>query len=247
MNRKNFLQKSIFSVFAFSSFKGFSLKSSYNDSLKKMTFSEVLAENMPFSLPALPYSVDALEPYIDKMTMEIHHDRHHKTYIDNLNKALADKPEAKMTLDEIVKNAGKMPPLVRNNAGGHWNHTFFWTIMAPKAGGMPTGNVAAQITKQFGSLDKLKEEFAKSATTRFGSGWAWLTVEKGGNLTVSSTPNQDNPIMDIAEKKGNPVLALDVWEHAYYLKYQNKRADYVAAFWNLVNWTKVEELYNASK
>jgi superoxide dismutase, Fe-Mn family len=247
MNRKNFLQKSIFSVLAFSSFKGFSFKSSYNDSLKKMTLSEVLAETAPYTLAALPYGVDALEPHIDKMTMEIHHGRHHKAYIDNLNKALLDKPEAKMSLEELIRNAGKMLPLVRNNAGGHWNHTFFWSIMAPKAGGMPTGNVAAQITKQYGTLDKFKEEFTKAATSRFGSGWAWLTVEKGGNLTVSSTPNQENPMMDISEKKGMPILGLDVWEHAYYLKYQNKRGDYVTAFWNLVNWTKVEELYNTSK
>jgi len=201
---------------------------------------------MAFTLPALPYANDALEPHFDKLTMEIHHDRHHNAYVTNLNTALAGKPEENISIEEIVKNISKYPAPVRNNGGGHFNHSFFWAIIAPNAGGKPTGDLAASIDKKFGSFETFKEEFAKAAVGRFGSGWAWLIV-KDGELAITSTPNQDSPIMDVAEVKGTPIIGLDVWEHAYYLKYQNKRPDYIAAFWNVVNWTKASELFKASK
>lgn len=201
---------------------------------------------MAFTLPALPYAVDALEPHFDKMTMEIHHGRHHNTYVTNLNNALAGKPEENLSIEEICKNISKYPAPVRNNGGGHYNHSLFWTILAPNAGGNPSGDLAAAIDKKFGSFDAFKEEFAKAGVGRFGSGWAWLSVSNG-ELVISSTANQDNPLMDVAEVKGTPILGLDVWEHAYYLKFQNKRPDYIAAFWNVVNWNKVSELYKAAK
>lgn len=201
---------------------------------------------MAFTLPALPYAPEALEPNFDKMTMEIHHGKHHNAYVTNLNAALAGKPEENLSIEEICKNISKHPMPVRNNGGGHYNHSLFWTLLAPNAGGNPTGDVASAIDKKFGSFDAFKEEFTKAATTRFGSGWAWLIV-KDGELAVTSTPNQDNPLMDVAEVKGTPILGLDVWEHSYYLKYQNKRPDYIAAFWNVVNWNKVAELYKAAK
>ena len=185
-----------------------------------------------FSLPALPYAFDALEPHIDRLTMEIHHDRHHKAYVDNLNKAL---PGTNKSIEEILGSVSTQPVAVRNNGGGHWNHSFFWNVLAPAKGSKPSATLAKQIDTDFGSFDAFKAEFTKAATSRFGSGWAWL-IKKEGKLVISSTPNQDNPLMDLAEVKGQPILALDVWEHAYYLKYMNKRADYIAAFWNLVNW-----------
>ena len=227
MNRKQFISTIIGSTFAFK--------------LSNVFSRPVFFDGM-FTLPALPYAFDALEPHIDKMTMEIHHDRHHKAYVDNLNKAIVGTPMEKMPIEEIMKNIGKAPAVIRNNGGGHWNHSFFWNIMASKAGGMPTGDLEKNIVATFGSFDKFKEEFAKAAVTRFGSGWAWLIVQDK-KLKVISTANQDNPLMDIAEQKGTPILAIDVWEHAYYLKYQNKRADYVAAFWNVINWAKVSEHY----
>lgn len=201
---------------------------------------------MAFTLPALPYAPDALEPHIDAQTMQIHHGKHHQAYVDNLNKAIAGTPNEEKSLDEIVKIAGSISPAVRNNGGGHWNHSFFWQILAPNAGGAPSGELASQIDASFGSFDALKEKFNAAGATRFGSGWAWLIVNNG-KLEVISTPNQDNPLMDIAETKGTPILGVDVWEHAYYLKYQNRRADYLNAFWNLVNWNKVEELLKAAK
>ena len=203
----------------------------------------VFSANAQFTQDSLPYATDALEPHIDKATMEIHYGKHHKAYIDNLNKALVGTDNAKKTLYDLLKDAGKMPPVVRNNAGGHWNHTFFWTVMAPKAGGLPTGELAKAIDASFGSFDKFKEEFTKACTGRFGSGWAWLIVQDK-KLKICSTANQDNPLMDVAEQKGTPILALDVWEHAYYLKYQNKRADYVTAFWNVANWSAVGKRYD---
>jgi Fe-Mn family superoxide dismutase len=203
-------------------------------------------KNMAFELPQLPYATNALEPNIDAQTMEIHHGRHHKAYVDNLNNAVLGTEAEGKTIEEIIANISKYPAPIRNNGGGHWNHAMFWNWLSPSGGGNPTGAIADAIDKDFGSFDKFKEEFAKAAATRFGSGWAWLIVQNG-KLVVSSTPNQDNPLMDVAEVKGTPVLGLDVWEHAYYLKYQNKRPDYVAAFWNLVNWTKVNELYAAAK
>ncbi|HEX2606462.1 MAG TPA: superoxide dismutase [Flavisolibacter sp.] len=201
---------------------------------------------MAFTLPPLPYAFEALEPHIDAQTMQIHHDKHHQAYVDNLNKAIAGTPNESKSLEELVRSAGSISPVVRNNGGGHWNHTFFWEIMAPKSGGQPTGAIAEAINQAFGSFDSLKEKFNAAAVSRFGSGWAWLIV-KDGKLEVSSTPNQDNPLMDVAEVKGTPVLGVDVWEHAYYLKYQNKRADYLAAFWNVVNWNKVNELFAKAK
>ncbi len=204
---------------------------------------------MPFTLPTLPYAHDALEPHIDAMTMQIHHGKHHQAYVDNLNKAIAGTPNENKSLEELVKIAGTISPGVRNNGGGHWNHSFFWEIMAAPAtsgtGGPPSGKVADAINSAFGTFDALKEKFNNAAMTRFGSGWAWLIV-KDGKLDVSSTPNQDNPLMDVAEVKGTPILGVDVWEHAYYLKYQNKRAEYLAAFWNVVNWKKVTERFDSA-
>ena len=198
---------------------------------------------MAFVLPALPYATDALEPHIDKMTMEIHHGKHHQAYVTNLNKALEGKPEANSSIEDIVKNISKFPPAVRNNGGGHYNHTMFWTLLSPNGGGEPSGDLATAINSAFGSFADFKTKFAEAGATRFGSGWAWLTVGADKKLQVSSTPNQDNPLMDIAEVKGTPILGMDVWEHAYYLKYQNRRPDYIAAFWNVVNWNHVTELY----
>ncbi len=200
---------------------------------------------MAFTLPALPYAPAALEPHIDALTMQIHHDKHHQAYVDNLNKAVAGTPNENKSLEELVSMAGKLTPAIRNNGGGHWNHSFFWQIMAPDAGGKPSGKLAESIDADFGSFDTFKEKFAQAGVGRFGSGWAWL-VEQDGKLLISSTPNQDNPLMDVAEVKGTPILGVDVWEHAYYLKYQNRRAEYLTAFWNVVNWKEVNKRYEAS-
>jgi len=200
---------------------------------------------MAFTLAALPYAYEALEPHIDTLTMQIHHDKHHQAYVDNLNKAVAGTDNEKKSLEELVKHAGTISPAVRNNGGGHWNHTFFWESLAGNAAGKPSGKLAEAIDAAFGSFDAFKEKFSQAGMTRFGSGWAWLIV-KDGKLEVSSTPNQDNPLMDVAEVKGTPILGADVWEHAYYLKYQNKRADYLAAFWNVVNWNKVAERFEGA-
>ncbi|MBC8987196.1 superoxide dismutase [Pedobacter sp. N36a] len=194
---------------------------------------------MAFELPALPYATDALEPHIDKLTMEIHHGKHHQAYVTNLNKALEGKPEANQSIEEIVKNISKFPAAVRNNGGGHYNHSLFWEILGPNKGGEPKGELAEAINAAFGSFADFKTKFAEAGATRFGSGWAWLIVTADNKLAVSSTPNQDNPLMDIAEVKGTPLLGMDVWEHAYYLKYQNRRPDYISAFWNVVNWDAV--------
>lgn len=200
---------------------------------------------MAFTLPALPYAKDALEPHIDKETMEIHHGKHHQAYVDNLNKAIEGTEHAHKSLEELVKEAGKISPAVRNNGGGHWNHSFFWEVLAPGVSSEPSEKLSAAINAAFGSLDGLKEKMNTAGATRFGSGWAWLIV-KDGKLEVISTPNQDNPLMDVAEVKGTPILGVDVWEHAYYLKYQNRRPEYLKAFWNVVNWNKVEALYDAA-
>jgi Fe-Mn family superoxide dismutase len=203
---------------------------------------------MAFELPALPYANNALEPHFDALTMEIHHDRHHNAYVTNLNNAIAGTALEGKTIEEIVAEAGKNGAAVRNNGGGHYNHSLFWTILAPEGtGGRLSGPLKEAIESTFGSVDAFKEEFNKAATTRFGSGWAWLLVKADGSLAVSSTPNQDNPLMDVAEVQGTPILGLDVWEHAYYLKFQNKRPDYIGAFWNVVNWNAVEELYAKAK
>ncbi len=196
-----------------------------------------------FELPQLPYAYDALEPYIDKMTMEIHHTKHHNAYVTNLNKALEGTENEGKTLYEMFAMMSSLPAAIRNNGGGHWNHSLFWTLMKQNGGGNPTGKIADAINSAFGSFDEFKVKFSAAATTRFGSGWAWLLVQDG-KLVVSSTPNQENPLMDVAEVKGTPVLGLDVWEHAYYLKYQNKRPDYIENWWNVVNWDKVNELFS---
>src|SRR5580698_2236153 len=203
---------------------------------------------MAFTLPALPYAHDALEPYIDTTTMQIHHGKHHQAYVDNLNKAIAGTPNENKSLEELVAHAGAISPAVRNNAGGHWNHSFFWQILAPNAastGGAPAGKLADDIHTTFGSFDAFKEKFNAAGLGRFGSGWAWL-IRKDGKLEISSTPNQDNPLMDVAEVKGMPILGVDVWEHAYYLKYQNRRPDYLKAIWNVINWDAVGKRYKAA-
>lgn len=201
---------------------------------------------MAFTLPKLPYDYKALEPHIDAMTMEIHHTKHHQAYVNNLNNAIAGKPEENMSIEDICKNISKYPMAVRNNGGGHFNHSLFWTIMKPNGGGEPTGKLADAINAAFGSFADFKTKFAEAGATRFGSGWAWLCVS-GGKLAVCSTPNQDNPLMDISECKGTPILGMDVWEHAYYLKYQNRRPDYIAAFWNVINWDEVSRRLEAAK
>ena len=198
---------------------------------------------MSFQLPPLPYAPDALEPHIDTRTMEIHHGKHHQAYVTKLNNAITGTDAEKMSIDDICKNISKFSMAVRNNGGGHYNHSLFWTIMAPNAGGAPKGKLAEAINSAFGSFDEFKTKFNQAAATRFGSGWAWLIKNAAGKLEVCSTPNQDNPLMDIAEVKGTPLLGIDVWEHAYYLHYQNRRPDYCSAFWNVVNWDEVTKRF----
>lgn len=197
---------------------------------------------MAFELPKLSYAYEALEPNIDARTMEIHHTKHHQAYINNLNAALTGSADEGKSIEQLMANISKQPMAVRNNGGGHYNHSLFWEIMGPNAGGAPTGELADAINQAFGSFDKFKEDFAKAGVTRFGSGWAWL-VKHDGKLVVTSTPNQDNPLMDLADVKGMPILGLDVWEHAYYLNYQNRRPDYITAWWNTVNWNVVADRF----
>jgi superoxide dismutase, Fe-Mn family len=201
---------------------------------------------MAFELPKLPYAYNALEPHIDAKTMEIHHTKHHQAYVTNLNNAIAGSDAEKQSIEEICRNISKHSAAVRNNGGGHYNHSLFWTIMKPNGGGEPTGAIADAIKSAFGSFDEFKKQFANAGATRFGSGWAWL-VSNGGKLSIGSTPNQDNPLMDVADIKGTPVLGLDVWEHAYYLNYQNRRPDYIAAFWNVINWDDVNRRFSEAK
>ncbi len=198
---------------------------------------------MAFELAPLPYANNALEPHFDALTMEIHHDRHHNAYVTNLNAAVNDTPLAGKSLEELFATISTLSPAVRNNGGGHYNHDLFWNILSPNGGGAPVGTLAKAIDAKFGSFDAFKEEFKKAGITRFGSGWAWLVAQKDGSVAVSSTPNQDNPLMDVADVKGFPVIGLDVWEHAYYLKFQNKRPDYIDAFWSVVDWNKAEARY----
>ncbi len=202
---------------------------------------------MAYTLPPLPYPANSLEPHIDAKTMEIHHDKHHAAYVNNVNAALEGKGLPEQSIEDLCRNIEKVPEAirtaVRNNGGGHANHSLFWLIMSGKGGGKPTGDLAAAIDKELGGFDKFKEEFTKAATTRFGSGWAWLSVDKSGKLSVESTPNQDNPYM-IGK---TPILGLDVWEHAYYLNYQNRRPDYIGAWWNVVDWKAVGERYAAAR
>jgi superoxide dismutase, Fe-Mn family len=223
MNRNNFIKT------FFAGYLGTMASTSY----AKSNFAE------PFTLPKLPYAYKDLEPHIDAQTMEIHHSKHHQAYITNLNKALDDSKISNPNLMDLLATAGKQTGTIRNNSGGHWNHTFFWEMLTPKPEAMPD-KVLNLINRDFGTLDKFKTEFAAAATSRFGSGWAWLYIADG-KLKIGSTPNQDNPLMDASPIKGIPVMGLDVWEHAYYLKYQNKRADYIKAFWNVLNWNQVEK------
>lgn len=202
---------------------------------------------MAFVLDPLPYPSDSLEPNIDKQTMEIHHDKHHNAYVTNLNNAIAGTEMENKTIEDLLANISQSPVAVRNNGGGHYNHTMFWNTISGSGGGQPTGELADAITAKFGSYDAFKEEFTKAATTRFGSGWAWLLVTPEGELAITSTPNQDNPLMDIAETKGFPVIGLDVWEHAYYLKYQNRRPDYIAAYFNVIDWNAAEQRYQQGR
>ncbi len=199
------------------------------------------------ALPDLPYAHDALEPYIDKQTMEIHHGKHHQAYVNNLNNAIEGTELAHMSLEEIFRNMSQHPTAVRNNGGGHWNHNFFWEIMSPDGGGKPSGALLSAIENRFSSFENFQEEFNRAGATRFGSGWAWLIVDDRGELQVTSTPNQDNPLMDVADAKGQPILGVDVWEHAYYLKYQNRRPDYLSNFWEVVNWNEVSRRHEAAK
>ncbi|MDH3711703.1 MAG: superoxide dismutase [Cyclobacteriaceae bacterium] len=200
---------------------------------------------MAFELPDLPYAFDALEPHIDARTMEIHHDRHHAGYTNNLNNAISGTDLEGKSIEEILSNVSGNTA-VRNNGGGYYNHNLFWEILSPNGGGAPSGDLAAAVDGAFGSFDNFKESFSKAAATRFGSGWAWLSVDGSGGLVVSSTANQDNPLMDVAETKGTPILGIDVWEHAYYLNYQNKRPEYIQAFWNVVNWEEVSRRFSSA-
>jgi len=198
---------------------------------------------MAFELPKLNYAYNALEPHIDARTMEIHHSKHHQAYVANLNNAVTGTDLEKLSLEQLMAGISKYPAAVRNNGGGHYNHSLFWEIMTPGADARPSGEVAAAIEKELGGFDKFKADFIQAGATRFGSGWAWLCVKADGTLSVCSTPNQDNPLMDISDCKGQPILGMDVWEHAYYLNYQNRRPDYMNAFFNVINWKKVNELY----
>ena len=201
---------------------------------------------MAFELPQLPYAHDALEPHFDTLTMQIHHGKHHNAYVTNLNAALAGTENEGKSLIELLATISTLSPAVRNNGGGHFNHSLFWQILSPNGGGEPTGKIGEAITATFGSYDKFKEEFTKAATTRFGSGWAWLCVKPDKTICICSSPNQDNPLMDLSECPGTPILGLDVWEHAYYLHYQNRRPDYIAAFFNVINWEEVGRRYEAA-
>lgn len=227
---------------SFNNISGFTKFNTINN--KNVRSNDTMAK---FELPALPYAFDALEPHVDARTMEIHHGKHHAGYVNNLNKAVEGTEAEGKSLEELMQNMSKYSTAVRNNGGGHYNHSLFWSVMGPNKGGNPSGELLDAINKQFGSFDKFKEEFATAAATRFGSGWAWLIVKADGSLAVTSTPNQDNPVMDLAEVKGTPVLGIDVWEHAYYLNYQNRRPDYIAAFWNVINWDEVAKRYSEAK
>jgi len=200
---------------------------------------------MSFNLPKLPYTYHALEPHIDAQTMEIHYGKHHQGYVNNLNNAIAGTEAEKMSIDDICKNVSKFSTAIRNNGGGHWNHSFFWQTMKPGGGGQPSGTLADAVNVAFGSFDELKSKFNAAGAGRFGSGWAWLIKNASGKLEICSTPNQDNPLMDIAEVKGIPVIGCDVWEHAYYLHYQNRRGDYLAAWWNVINWDEAAKRFSS--
>lgn len=247
-SRRDFIKKSAalaIGSFLLSDINSNALNSDKNSVLNK----QPLTEKPAFVLPALPYSYDALEPHIDKLTMEIHHSKHHQAYVTNLNKAIetvdASLVSNNFDIESILRNIDKLPVAIRNNGGGHYNHSLFWTLMKPNGGGEAQGKLSRAINVDFGSFENFKKKFAEVAMSRFGSGWVWLIVTKN-SLVISSTPNQDNPLMNLSsiEVKGEPVLALDLWEHAYYLKNQNRRADYISSWWNVVNWEMAELLYN---
>lgn len=236
-SRRDFLKKSVFTG------AGLSILPLVGGA-DAFALSETISNGKPvFKLPELPYPNNALEPCIDARTMEIHHGKHHAAYVSNLNKAVEAMDAFPADLKTVFESIEKFPASVRNNGGGHWNHSFFWEIMRPaKENNVPTGKLAEAINKNFGSLDEFKKKFKEAAMGQFGSGWAWLIAEPNGQLSICGTPNQDNPLMSVSAKKGTPILGLDVWEHAYYLKYQNKRTDYVDGFWSIVNWDKVATL-----
>lgn len=249
MDRRNFL----FAAGLLPLTAGIKKLESYSDSIKNLKNKRSVIMDKSEStlvkheLPALGYAYNALEPYIDAQTMEIHYTKHHQAYVTNLNKAIEGTEMEQLSLEELQKNVSKYPVAVRNNGGGHFNHSFFWPLLKVNNGAKPTGELGDAINSAFGSFDSFKEKFTAAATTRFGSGWAWLIIDSQGKLAVTSTPNQDNPLMDVAEVKGSPVLGLDVWEHAYYLKYQNKRPDYIANWWNVVNWDEAAKNYKKYK
>jgi superoxide dismutase, Fe-Mn family len=246
MNKREFLKKSALLTVggaAITSIPGNAAINTLKGNTGRIGKNKIRTETgIEYLLPDLEYPFDALEPYIDAMTMEIHHDKHHAAYTKNFNAAIQEAGIADMKIKDIFANVSKYTAGVRNNGGGYYNHKLYWKVMGPNGGGTPTGELLKAIETSFGSFDSFKEKFSNSAATRFGSGWAWL-IHSDGKLVIASTPNQDNPLMDIAEVKGNPLLLIDVWEHAYYLKYQNRRADYIAAFWNVINWEFVSEKY----
>jgi Fe-Mn family superoxide dismutase len=241
MERRNFLK----SIGIITTIAGSNKIFSLTDKINSLTKKRGKTKMAKFELPALPYAFDALEPHIDARTMEIHHGKHHAGYVAKLNAAVEGNDLADKSLEELLANASANTA-VRNNGGGHYNHALFWTVMDPGKGGQPTGELADAIKSDFGSFDTFKDQFSSAAASRFGSGWAWLIVTADG-LKVTSTPNQDNPLMDVAEVKGTPILGLDVWEHAYYLNYQNRRPDYISAFWNVINWDEVSKRFTEAK
>ncbi len=248
MNTRNFI-KTLFSTSALVFLQPFSLfANKKNDDENDFLHTPETYRSQEFTLPVLPYRADGLEPHFDKMTMEIHHGKHHATYVKNLNEGIKNTPFANMELSEILAKVTDKFPVIRNNAGGHYNHSFFWQILSPNEGQKPEGEFLKLLESSFGSFEKFKEKFAEAGKNRFGSGWAWLIVDNKGKLAVISTANQDNPLMSkISKEKGTPLLALDVWEHAYYLKYQNKRPDYIQAFWQIVNWKAVQTRWEKTK
>jgi len=242
MRRRNFIKALGIIPIAGGLSKSFGMTEKFSSNNKSGSFNKMAK----FELPQLPYAYDALEPYIDARTMEIHHSKHHAAYVAKFNAAIEGTELEGKSYEEIFANVSKHSAGVRNNGGGAFNHNLYWAVMGPNKGGEPTGELAEAVNSVFGSFEKFKEEFSNAAATRFGSGWAWLIVVDG-KLVVSSSPNQDNPLMDISDVKGTPILAIDVWEHAYYLNYQNRRPDYIAAFWNVVNWDEVARRFKEAK
>lgn len=245
MNRRSFLGTMVILPFGISALQACKTQTNNNNYITNIIGGKNTMGK--YELPELPYAYDALEPYIDKQTMELHHDKHHAGYVAKFNAALEDAGLTDKSVEEVFASVSKHPAGVRNNGGGAWNHSLFWAVMGPNAGGEPTGELADAINRDFGSFAKFKEEFSNAAATQFGSGWAWLVVQDGGKLVVSKSQNQDNPLMDVSDVKGTPIMNLDVWEHAYYLKYQNKRPDYIENWWNVVNWEQVAKNYADAK